>query len=804
MVRKGGKEIMYQYVRLRVRLALELSVIASLAVLQSPWAMAQAGAAPSSADSTSNPDASTDQKSFKASDIDELESVTVTARRREENAQEVPVAITVVPQQALENNNIQVLEDIHELVPSLDISQHANREEAEVSIRGQGPGAQTGQPAVSVYLNEVPLLSSYDGGLPGGPGLFFDLENVQVLKGPQGTLFGRNTMGGAVLLQSARPTTDFGGSIQVGYGNYNNRELDGNINLPIWDDKLLMRVAINGQWRDGYTDVLSEPGHPNGIDLDNRDSQSVRTTVTFHPFDALQNDTIWTYQQYRNNSTGSFITAIDPNSMAAKLYPSLYALLAEQQALGPRVHIPLDMDTDGVDNSTLSMLQNITRVDLTDTLRLRNIFGWADARFNYDWDADSTPLPIFNVTGNDYRTVQYTEELQLQGDSFNKRLQWVTGLFYLDEGTPGNWGYDGYSRLQDTLFLGTLNSSPQDEDRQNPSQSRGLYSQGTYDVSEWVPGLKVTGGVRYTWDENDQRSLGPAPNDTTPSVCSNDPAQRVNCSYLTDLPSRSSALTYTGSLDYQLAPETLLYLTSRRGYRAGGANGVALGGSLDLPNYAPEYVRDYELGVKSDWRVAGMPVRTNVDVFYQDYTNIQVQQPIVENNTIANVISNAAAARLWGAELEALANLTENLQFSLNGSYLKFEYTSFGPGVDSATLQGLAKSDRIPYQFNATARYNVPITPAAGALSAQATFSYQAASGTMLTPYIIPPYGLMNFAVNWDKVLNSAYDASFYVSNAFNRTYAFGGVDVFGFQQTIYGDPRMYGLRVRYHFGKGN
>jgi iron complex outermembrane recepter protein len=206
----------------------------------------------------------------------------------------------------------------------------------------------------------VPIPTDYDGQIAGGPGLFFDLENAQVLKGPQGTLFGRNTMGGAVLLQTARLTNDFGGRLQVGYGNYNDREIDGEINLPIIGDKLLARVAFSGQVRDGFTDVQSMPGYPNGTDLDNRDAKSVRGTVTFKPTDSFQNDAILTYQEYTSHGSADFLTAVDPAGAAAAMYPNLLALLAQQQALGARTHIPLENEigvgNDGANNGILVYL----------------------------------------------------------------------------------------------------------------------------------------------------------------------------------------------------------------------------------------------------------------------------------------------------------------------------------------------------------------------------------------------------------------------------------------------------------------
>jgi iron complex outermembrane recepter protein len=744
-------------------------------------------------------DSSTDQRPAKATEF-KLDEIIVTARRREEDLQSIPVAVTVVSQQTLQNNNIQVLEDLHYLVPSLLTSMHANREEAEVSIRGQGPGSQNSTPGVVMYLNEVPVVTSFDGGQPGGPGLFFDLENVQVLKGPQGTLFGRNTMGGAILLQTARPTNEFGGNIQVGYGNYNDREIDGAVNIPIVEDKLLARVAINGQLRDGTTHVLSEPSHPNGIDLDNRDSRSVRGTLTFHPIESIQNDTIVTYQKYTNHGTASFLTGFDPTGLAAAEYPNFNfaALVARQQALGARTLAPLSANTGSA--GTIFALEDITRVTLSDGLTFRNIVGVHEGDFVYQWDGDSTPLPIFDVVSNDYRNRQITEEAQLLGKTLDEKLDWIVGAFYLDEEPPHGFGYNGYERLLIDLFQGTLLANPDDGSRKKTDESKALFTQGTYDLTSWIPHLKATAGVRYTWDDRFLGTLGAAPGDTAPSVCDPSPAQRVNCDYATATRSQSSALTYTVGLDYQVAPSTLVYVASRRGYRPGGSNGVDAKGFV-LPQFSPEYVTDYELGVKADWNIGNIPIRTNAAIYYQNYTDIQVQQLFDSHGLPTSVTGNAAAAKLWGSELEVLAQLTRSLQVGVNVDTLHFEYTNFGVGVSPAALQSTAQGDRTPLKYGLSARYDLPIPQSAGGLSVRANYAWQDRSGTFLTPYMIPAYGLLNLSANWDGMAGTHVDGSLFVSNVADKVYAFGGVQVFGLTQTIYGDPRMYGVRVRYRFG---
>jgi iron complex outermembrane receptor protein len=710
-----------------------------------------------------------------------LEEIIVTARRREENAQRVPIAITTISPQAMQDNNIATTQDLQFLVPSLTATTGnvGQRDSSNVAIRGQGYGSIAGQPAVAMYLNEVPIPTDYDGQIAGGPGLFFDLENAQVLKGPQGTLFGRNTMGGAVLLQTARPTNDFGGRLQVGLGNYNDREIDGEINLPIIDDKLLARVAFNEQVRDGFTHVLSMPGYPNGTDLDNRDTKSIRGTVTFRPIESVQNDSIATYQEYTSHGSADFLTAVDPAGPAASTYPTLLGLFAQQQALGARTHIPIDTNLNGTGGSLLAV-QNITKVDLNDQLTVRNILGFDRARFNYLSNLFGTNLPIFNVTRDLYPANQLTDEMQILGKSFGGRLDWVAGAFYSDQGPPDHSVFP-------TLVIQVLLSPGTPQDVANVNQqrrllirSKALFAQGTYDLSEFINGLKFTAGVRETWDYR----LG----------------STETAGVVSSLPSDSSAPTWTAALNYQVAPDTSVYFTSRRGYRAGGSTSASNG--VTFP-FSPEFVTDFEVGVKSDRNVGEVPVRTNADIYYQDYSNIQVNQliPYTGQPGGLNVTSNAAGARLWGAEFEAQAILTKNFQVGANFAYLSFAYTKFGPGVDSAALIGGETANRIPREYGVNARYNLPVSEGLGDVSVRANWHRQAQFGDFLGTSLIPSYALLNFSLNWDKVGGAPVDAQVFVSNALNKTYESGGIGFLGVTERTYGDPRLYGIRFTYRFG---
>jgi iron complex outermembrane receptor protein len=523
--------------------------------------------------------------------------------------------------------------------------------------------------------------------------------------------------------------------------------------------------------------------------LDNRNFESVRGTVTFKPVDSFRNDTIVSYQKYYSHGTADFLSNVTPapGGPAAATYPSLPALLAEQQALGARTHIPIDTNLNGTGGSLLA-IQNITNVDLSDQLTFKNILGYDQAVFNYLANLFGTEFPIFNVTNDRYTVNQITEEMQLQGKVLNNHLDWVAGAFYSDQGPPGDNEFPVLA-VQVLLPPGTPQDIANvDGTRRLQIRSRAFFGQGTYDLGDFISGLKFTAGVRYTWDYRANSS------------------EPLNGGVITEgPPADSKAPTWTVALDYQVVPDTSLYVTARRGYRAGGATSATINGgaTVNFP-FTPEYVTDYEVGVKSDWKVADVPIRTNLDFYYQDYSDIQVNQLVPYANVAGgevNITTNAAAARLWGSEFEAEAILTKSLEVGVNGSYLSFQYTKFGAGVDGASLIAGESANRIPREVGLNARYILPVSEALGKATLSANYHWQTHYGDFLGTNQIPAYSLLNLSLNWEKIVGAPVDAQLFCSNVTNKTYETGGIGFLGVSEVTFGDPRMYGVRVTYRFG---
>jgi iron complex outermembrane receptor protein len=343
------------------------------------------------------------EESASAGGGDQLQEVIVTARRRAESIEKVPVAVTAVQQGTIQNFGAFTVTELTQVVPGLNAtSQTGNRNDLFVFIRGQGYTYTTTYPGVVAYVSEVPVPRL-------NTGQFYDLQNTQVLRGPQGTLFGRNTTGGAILLQPNAPSDTFGGYGEIGAGNYGLASMEGVLNLPL-SDIAAVRLAVLYKHRDGYT-----VDQTTGVDFDNLNWKSVRLSVLLKPTDSFQNLTTFNYHYDYSHGTGQQITEAIPAVTTAALGTPVIgqifsAALAQQQQLGVRkVNLsaspPVAKELDYI-------LSNTTTYRLNDDLLVKNIFGYSNLKDTYSSDVDGTSSVLIDSVGIvPYQwTKQYSDE----------------------------------------------------------------------------------------------------------------------------------------------------------------------------------------------------------------------------------------------------------------------------------------------------------------------------------------------------------------------------------------------------------
>jgi iron complex outermembrane receptor protein len=751
-----------------------------------------------------------------------IETVTVTARRRVEDVEKVPAAITPISSETLRSSGTHTAIELQTLAPSLTVTGNLGSRDTDVfTIRGQSQPFGGADPGVQTYFAEVPFDAS-------GRGSDYDLESIQVLNGPQGTLFGRNTTGGAILFEPKKPGDELGGYLDMSFTNYAGREAQAAVNIPLMNDTLLVRVAGDMAERNGFTRDISTGG-----DLDNVDYQAFRVGVTWHPFEGFENYVLFDYLNNRNNGTGAELTAIAPEAalvgiaekfglppataagLVGAFYPTLQFALANQQALGPRKttsSIPLfyRRRSWGV--------TDIATYDINAHLHLKNIFGYRSDKEQPAFDYDGSFLPILDIPNPrtwESNSVQVTEEFQVLGDdgSFN----WIAG-FYHELDHPG-----GYSEVERDTFGGAAGpfaplSSTEIESLSNGGSSNAVYGSATYDAADWIQGLSLTAGGRYTWDSKVadasicEEPLSPFCPSPLPKAIFGLPTLKANF----------HAPSWTLAVNYQASDDTFLYATYRRGYKSGGFNSGAEGSGLE--EFKPEYLTDAEIGAKNNWTILGIPAQTNIDAYYGWYNDIQKNDLVLVENIppapsgLDALTFNAAKATVKGVEFQGTIIPNENIQLSAFYSYTDATYSKFtlpdvifaGTPIDVLNHVGDPFAYTPRNKFGLTGRFHIPLDPAWGlpVLTAQwyeqskvwfTDISDEEPDGFQKS------YNLVNLRLDWDHFLGSPFDAAVFANNVANKTYKVASNALeheIGTTASIYGEPRIIGVELRMRFGQ--
>lgn len=724
-----------------------------------------------------------------------IEEIVVTARRRNEDIQTVPIAITHFSAADLREHDVETVADLQRYVPSLISLNATNRDSNQLSIRGL--------PGVVAYFAEAPVVSALSAAFSGtgsgsGPGLYYDLQGLEVLKGPQSTLFGGTTTGGAVLFNPKKPTNNYEGYVQVTLGDYNDHELEGAVNVPIVADKVMVRFAGQTQQRDGFTyDVVHHK------DLDNRDYFAGRIGVMLQPTDGFDNYFVYSSFYNHGNGSGEKLNAVNPDGFALAAFgQALYQALAQQQALGPH---GTALDQSEIAKEYTFRFVDIAQGYVSDSITLRNIAAYTESKYLFRWDLDGSPLPIIAATtpnGWTNNLASYSEELQIQGKSLDDNLIWTAGTF-LQFTHPA--GYSYVQAIEVDIPQNTVIKNPLTTASWSTTKEQALYAQGTYDMGDltaFLNNLKTTVGYRYSWDyasnvQDSHNGLNQCQsgNPLAPSTLS-----EPFC------PSALSAHfqqgTWTLAMDYQLAPDTLLYVTGRRGYNPGGVNIYAL---PPFPRkYLPEHLTDIELGVKSGWTLWGMEGRTNLDMFHDHYTNIQRNVAVLSGG-LSPVTENAAVATLEGIEFEGRLKPISSVELTGIYAYSNSRYDKY-LSPSAGNLSGLPFTGGPRNQYSATGRYHLPIGTGLGDASISATYSWQGhiQFSDREVGGIIPPHGLLDIRLDWNDIAGRPVDASFFMTNATDQVYLAGGTIVYnalGLNSVLLGEPRMWGFQLRYRFG---
>ena len=781
------------------------------------------------------------QPSAASTGPDPLAEIVVTARRVAETKQTVPVSITAIDAPTLVARGIDTVSDLQKLTPGVILNGSGLTDNTTFQIRGQGKvSIGAGLPSVITYVNEVPLPSW------GSSPPTFDVSNVQILKGPQGTSFGRNTTGGAVLVYTAPATYAFEGYAQVQGGNHDDHEFQGAVNIPIVTDKLAIRLATDIERRNGYTHNVQT-----GQNIDDKHTDAFRVSVLMQPVDTFSNVLVFDYLHHHDSAGGEF--AFDD------LDPALVgAAIAQQAALGARTvetpHVSYNRNVFwGASDTATLLLSGVT---------VKNIFGYRSTNTKNGGDLSGVPvLPLPDLGGGyppaeaqlaalgyingqpgeilsgqaQRKDVQASDELQFVGAALNDKLTWILGGFYLRDKPSGADSniLDSYHPYPPTpaqsayinTFLGGVWPFSTLADTLSTDESKSTFFTGTYNLGGLAPvlgGYTINAGYRYTWDKEGVCANGRAvislatsqpllPPYPSLAACQADPTSFSSSA-------TSSAPTYTLGLDKKVSDDLFVYFTTRTGYRAGGINTPAMASSLaQFQDFRPQKVTDYEIGAHTKWQAGGLAGRFNIAVYRDSYSDLQLQAtgflptsviggvPLGANAPSNESLSlNAGKAVFEGVEFDGTVVPLQGLTLSYGAAYIDARYTSLAvPAIVLPFFQAQNFSGSPRWSYQGSVQYTLPIHPGIGGdIVANGDFYHIAKQYQGFA--LLPAYALADFSASWQQVAGQQLDLTAFVDNAFNKTYVNNvslnapGVGVYS---GSYGPPRMYGLRLRYRFG---
>jgi len=705
-----------------------------------------------------------------AANVSVLEEIVVTAERRTQSLQEVPVSATVMTGAALETQGIDNIVEMQQVAPSVAINTY-NRG-TFINIRGVGiaQSAPTSNPGVAYYIDGVYI--PHETFIAQS---FYDIASIEVLRGPQGTLTGQNSTAGAVYVRTPAPKFDaFSVYVDQTGGEYDWYRAVGAVNVP-FGDMLAMRIGAVYDTRGSYTENIGpSPSDPGKAQL-----KSARAAVQFKPADWMTLDLRYEYFDYDTD-----YNAVKNRSDAVSSDP----FVIEEDAIS-------FLDQRGYRASLEG------RFDLGSSMQLRALTSVLNGDNVDQADGDRTataPAVIPPAPTNTANTIASPGRIGLTSQSFDTKvtevnllstgdnnLQWVAGVFYLDETTP-------VSVLRDNRNTVNFRQSNSTIVTEAVNTSASAFGQVDFKFTDmWA----IDAGVRYSSDKQDYTRFA-LPGPTPPGF---------GC-YPCTTSAESTATTGRLGGKMFIGDDTMVYLTASRGYKAGGVN-------LDprLGNFEPEYNNVAELGVKTT--VAEGRLRVNGDVFYSAYEGIQLSAltPVPGGGSLPNTL-NAADATIMGAELEITGQF-DNLGFNLGGSYLTSEFTEdkmLTDGSDTPTVTPAANK-------NVPAGTSLPFTPK---WTASGGIQYDIVGNeVVLTPRLQASYIGEQYATafpNWRTRVPSRIVTDFrltlapgehirlegFVTNMFDKTYVAVQVQEASSASggSIYGAPRQFGMRIKYSF----
>lgn len=707
-----------------------------------------------------------DNQSANVPPAGQLEVVTVTAEKQPENLQTVPFSVSAVTGNSLATFQYKDLQDLNGSMPNVLFTQMSNVSlTLAPSIRGIGltnnPDPYTGT-EVAVVIDGVVqgtrLLGLSDQ---------FDIERIEVLRGPQGTLFGADTLGGVVNVVSRKPTGQYGVYGQVTKGNYDETNAAVAVNFPVISNVLAGKISVSQRTRDGFFTNLAD-----NQNLMWRNSTKLRGYLLFTPTPDFTATLIAGHDRIRNGADVAQNISL-PGELFYRAGITVDTPQFTVYSDSPQPN-NADLDTETLNMGWSSPIGKVTSITNYTRFTAYNI-----------QDVDALPEFLMNA-GRIMESDQHSEELRLS-TNLTDNISLLAGLFYMD--THAN--IDTISILP-TLAPGYITSQQVLTDQRNMA----AYAQAYWNITDKI---RLGGGVRITEVKTSLVSENRTNFNANPSP-TNYSADLANSTLVGSWVAQGSHswIEPSGkvSIDYKLRPDVMLYAYYARGFKSGGFNG-RITDPRDIGPYNPEYINTYEVGMRSDWLEHRL--RVNFSAFYNQWDNMQVPQSVFHGSVASSTILNAASATTKGMELEVDAMPTDELLIRGSLGYLVATYDKFtDAGVD---YSGRSTPYAPKWTASLTASYNIHTDPVEITPSVQ--YNYIDTRWAAFTQYSVEhlaSYSLTNATVEFAPT-GASWKLSVWATNLFDKRYFTSSLNVpplFSFASV--GAPRQYGVTLSFDF----
>jgi len=681
----------------------------------------------------------------------QLQEVIVTANRRSENIQKTAASVSAVTSKEIQQLQINEIGEMNSIAPNFRLYDDGATG-AFTLAASRGISTIDSNPVIGLYIDDVPYFSTF-----AFPLQLADVDQIEVLRGPQGTLYGRNALAGVIKITSKRPTNKINGYLRAGYGNLDAVDLDFAFNTPVIKDKLFFRANANISERDGFV-----RNSFSNRDIQNRKSVDANFRLKYYANDRLSMGLLYSLQR-RESDAYAFVLPTPDNTLQDILANNPYEVNfnedVNRKALTQNTAFTLKYDFDDFALTSVTAYQN-TNQQRTD-------------------EFDYSPLDIQSVNA-DLDLENITQELRL-GSTGDRKLDWTAGVFlFRNENTQNddlNFGVDLPLVFPDFAGIAPYNRFDSSELLR---KGIAVFGQATYDITEK---FALTAGLRYDYEEVDA--------DVDRSFSSTAfPADQFTET------ADFNAFSPKVAVSYQATDDVFLFANVARGFRPGGINTFVL--DRTQAAFDPETTMNYEAGVKTN--LFNNRLKLNLTGFFISYDNQQVFT-ILNLETFDLGTDNIGESRSYGIELESQWAATKSLSFGLNLGYLNTEVLDYQP-IDFNTGQPLDLSGReLPvspnFNGNFTASY---ITPISKKISLETSLDYVYQSDSFFdvpNDLLQEAYGLLNGRIG---VTSKNLDFFIWGKNLTDETYFSYGYGVGGFNAATFGLPQTYGATLTAKF----